>query len=93
MFVILKQVIVLTNSTKSFIIKISNDDERFSKKFRIKINFELFNELIYYIKNKIRRLCFLINVKSEIFRLIYNENYNFQLSKKIRRNIKYCFNC
>lgn len=86
-----------------------SNDERISKKFRIEIDFELFEKLIYYTENEIRRLCLFINVEEKIFRLTHDENmhvdihryfnrianifYISRLSKKIRRYIEHCFNC
>ena len=43
------------------------------KKFRIDVNFELNNDLIYYVDEKIHRLCLFTAIK-EIFRLIHDEN-------------------
>ena len=79
----LKQIILLTNSTKSFVAKISNN-ERISKKFRIEIDFELFEKLIYYTRDETRRLCFFINIENKIFRLIHDENIHVEVHR--------CFN-
>ena len=82
--------------------------KRIFKKFRIDVNFELNNDLIYYIDEEIHRLCLFTTIKEEIFRLIHDENvhadihrcfdritdifYIFKLIKKIRRYIEHCFN-
>ena len=100
-------------SSKKFVIKAKKDvdvDESISKKFRIEIDFELSsNDLIYYTKNDIRRLCIFNFVKIKIFRLIHDVNahvdvhrnfnkitntfYISRLFKKFRRYVKHCFNC
>ena len=84
--IVSKRFVLLTNSTKSFIVEISNDDERFSKKFRIEINFELFDELIYYIKNETCRLYFFFNFEEKIFRLIYDENLHVEIHRYFKQN-------
>ena len=89
------------NSTK--------EEERVFKKFRIDVNFELDNDFIYYVDEKVRRLYLFTAVEEEVFRLIHDENahagihrcfnriidifYIFKLNKKIRRYIEHCLDC
>lgn len=55
--------------------------KRIFKKFRINIDFKLIDELIYYIKNNTRRLCFFVTMRKKVFRLIYNENAHFDIHR------------
>ena len=86
-----------------------NDHETIFKKFRIKVNFELRDELIYYIDEKYLRLCIFKSLKKKIFHMIHDDNHHFnthrcftkisktmfipQLLKKIYTYIKHCSAC
>ena len=86
-----------------------NNHKTIFKKFRIKINFKLHDELIYYINEKRFRLCIFKSVKRKIFYMIHDDNHHFnthryftkisktmfilRLLKKIRIYIKYCSIC
>ena len=56
-----------------------NDHETIFKKFRIKMNFELRDEFIYYIVNKRLRLCVFKSMKKEIFHTIHDDNHYFNI--------------
>ena len=56
-----------------------NDYKTIFKKFCIEINFELRNELIYYIDEKRLRLCIFKSVKKEIFHMIHDDNHHFDI--------------
>ena len=86
-----------------------NSKKNIFKKFCIDVDFELNNDLIYYVDEKTHRSCLFTAIEKEIFRLIHDENvhveihryfvritdifYVFRLFKKIRRYIEHCFNC
>ena len=53
---------------------IFTNEERVLKKFCIDIDFELNQELIYYIDDNTRKLYLLIAIEKNIFCLAYNEN-------------------
>ena len=56
-----------------------NDYKTIFKKFRIKMNFELRDELIYYINEKRLRLCIFKSMKKEIFHMIHDDNHYFDI--------------
>jgi len=59
--------------------KFKNAKQFVLKKFRIKIDFELRDNLVYYFdKNNIRLQLYIFrSIKKNIFKTIYNNNYYF----------------
>ncbi len=60
------------------ILSINNLNKQFIfKKIKIKVNFELYNNLIYYIKDNKRyaRLYILSIIEKEILCIVYNKRY------------------
>ena len=98
-----------TNEINEILDEGINDHEAILKKFRIEMNFELRDELIYYIDEKRLRLCIPKSVEREIFHMIHDDNHHsdthrcftkisettfiFRLLKKIRTYIKHCSAC
>ena len=87
-----------------------NDDvKRVTKKFKTRIDFELNENLVYYLNDGKRRLCFFSSIKKTFFHLAHDENmhagihhcinrlidifYKPRFFKKIRFHIENCFNC
>ena len=97
------------NEINEILNKSINDYKTIFKKFCIEINFELRDELIYYINKKRLRLCIFKSVKKEIFHMIHDDNHRFnihqcftkisktmfisRLLKKICIYIKHCSAC
>ena len=78
-------------------------------KIVIDIKFKIKNELIYHVKNDVKRLCILFSCEKIVFEQTHDLNnhaeyhrayqkfvnaiYISKLSRKIRQYVKYCFFC
>ena len=84
-------------------------EETIFKKFRTRIDFEIKDDLIYYIERNRSRLCILKILKEEIFRLAHDDNQHVEahrcfhrisktmfisrLLRKIRSYVDHCLSC
>ena len=83
-------------------------NEAISRKFRIEIDFELSDDLIYYTSNNVRRLCISRSLEKKVFRLTHDDThfevhrcfqlisktlYISRLLRKLRTYVKHCSSC